>query len=83
LYGSVQNIFNAAMGEQKANMLHCSPVDEGRKRVLLIAAAILRARKLSALDPSKRVPATVSAISDAVRWAERLIEEIDECWPEK
>jgi hypothetical protein len=51
--------------------------------VLLIAAAILGARKLSSLDPSKRVPATVSAISDAVRWAERLMEEIDERWPEK
>jgi hypothetical protein len=58
-------------------------VDEGRKRVLLIAAAILGARKLSSLDPSKRVPATVSAISDAVRWAERLMEEIDKLWPGK
>jgi hypothetical protein len=58
-------------------------VDEGRKRVLLIAAAILGARKLSSLDPSKRVPATVAAVSDAIRWAQRLMEEIDERWPEK
>jgi hypothetical protein len=44
-------------------------VDEGRKRVLLIAAAILAARKLASYDPGKRVPATTCAISDAVRWA--------------
>jgi hypothetical protein len=44
------------------------PVDEGRKRVLLIAASILAARKLAQFDGGKRVPATMSAIADAVRW---------------
>jgi hypothetical protein len=52
-------------------------VDEGRKRALLIAASILAARKLSQYDSGARVPATVSAIADAVRWAERIMEEID------
>ena len=56
-------------------------MDEGRKRVLLIAAAILSARKLSQFDGGKRVPATVSAISDAIRWAEKLMEEIDRRCP--
>lgn len=56
-------------------------VDEGRKRVLLIAASILAARKLAAHDGGKRVPATVSAISDAVRWAEEIMRAIDERWP--
>jgi hypothetical protein len=56
-------------------------MDEGRKRVLLIAAAILSARKLSAFDGGKRVPATVTAISDAVGWAEELLKAIDERWP--
>ncbi len=42
-------------------------MDEGRKRVLLIAASILAARKLAQFDGEKRVPATVSAIADAVR----------------
>lgn len=56
-------------------------MDEGRKRVLLIAAAILAARKLSTFDGGKRVPATVAAISDAVRWAEAILKEIDERWP--
>jgi hypothetical protein len=27
------------------------------------------------------VPATLSAISDAVRWAEELLKAIDERWP--
>ena len=56
-------------------------VDEGRKRVLLIAASILAARKLAHYDGGKRVPATVSAIADAIRWAERLMEEIDRRHP--
>jgi hypothetical protein len=56
-------------------------MDEGRKRVLLIAASILAARKLSQFDGGKRVPATVSAIADAVRWAEEIMKEIDERWP--
>jgi len=56
-------------------------MDEGRKRVLLIAAAILAARKLSTFDGGKRVPATICAIADAVRWAEELLKAIDERWP--
>jgi len=50
-------------------------VDEGRKRVILIAASILAARKLAAYDGGKRVPATMSAIADAVRWAEEILKE--------
>lgn len=52
-------------------------VDEGRKRVLGIMASILAARKLAQYDGGKRVPATVAAISDAVRWAEEIMREID------
>jgi hypothetical protein len=58
-------------------------VDEGRKRVLLIAASILAARKLAQYDGGKRVPATVAAISDAVRWAEEIMGEIDRRHPVK
>jgi hypothetical protein len=58
-------------------------LDEGRKRVLLIAASILAARKLAQWDGGKRVPATVAAISDAVRWAEEILAEIDRRWPSK
>lgn len=58
-------------------------MDEGRKRVLLIAASILAARKLAQWDGGKRVPATVAAIADAVRWAEEIMAEIDRRWPTK
>jgi hypothetical protein len=61
-------------------MVRCA-MDEGRKRVLLIAASILAARKLSQYDGGKRVPATVSAIADAIQWAERIMDEIDRRWP--
>jgi len=58
-------------------------MDEGRKRVLGIMAAILAARKLTQWDGGKRVPATVSAIDDAIRWAEQIMAEIDRRWPSK
>jgi hypothetical protein len=47
-------------------------MDESRKRVILIAASILAARKLANYDGGKRVPATMCAISDAIRWAEEI-----------
>jgi len=56
-------------------------MDEGRKRVLLIAASILAARKLAQHESGTRVPATVSAIADAVRWAEEIMRAIDARWP--
>jgi hypothetical protein len=58
-------------------------VDEGRKRVLLIAASILAARKLAQFDGGTRVPATIMAIENAVRWAEQIMEAIDERRPVK
>ena len=58
-------------------------MDEGRKRVLLIAASILAARKLAQYDGGKRVPATVAAISDSIRWAEEIMNEIDRRHPAK
>ena len=58
-----------------------SSVDEGRKRVLLIAASILAARKLAQYGSEAQVPATISAIADSIRWAERIMQEIDRRWP--
>jgi hypothetical protein len=49
----------------------------------LIAASILAARKLAQFDRPVRVPATISAITDAIRWAERIMQEIDKRWPVK
>jgi hypothetical protein len=39
-------------------------MDEGRKRVLLIAAAILAARKLSQYEGPARVPASIYAVTE-------------------
>jgi len=58
-----------------------SSVDEGRKRDLLIAASILAARKLAQYGSEAQVPATISAIADSIRWAERIMQEIDRRWP--
>jgi len=52
-------------------------VDEGRKRVIGIMAAILAARKLCTLDRGRMVPASVSAIADAVHWAQEIMKEVD------
>ena len=49
--------------------------------MLLIAASILAARKLAQYDSGARVPATVSAIADAIRWAEEIMLEIDRRYP--
>jgi hypothetical protein len=58
-------------------------MDEGRKRVVGIMASILAARKLAQYDGGKRVPATVAAISDVVRWAEEILRGIDQRWPDE
>jgi hypothetical protein len=56
-------------------------MEEGRKRVIGIMAAILAARKLAQYESGKRVPATIMAIEDAVCWAEQIMRAIDERWP--
>ena len=58
-------------------------MDETRKRVIAIMASILAARKLAEFDPVAKVPATITAISNAVGWAERILAEIDRRWPSK
>jgi hypothetical protein len=55
-------------------------VDEGRKRVLLIAACILAARKLSQWD-GRNSPASESAMFDAIALAERIMAKVDSRWP--
>jgi hypothetical protein len=69
-----------SIGELKAKVYHAE-VEEGRKRVLLIAASILAARKLAMYEGGTRVPATVSAIADGIRWAEQIMDDIDRRWP--
>ncbi len=56
-------------------------MDEGRKRVLLIAAAILAARNVAQCD--RRSPAFENAIAEAITTAERILSRIDARWPTK
>lgn len=55
-------------------------MDEGRKRVLLIAASILAARKHVDWD-GRPSPASESAIANAIATAERILSRIDARWP--
>ena len=57
-------------------------MDEGRKRVLLIAASILAARKLATWD-GRPSPFFESTIADAISIAERIMARIDSRWPVK
>lgn len=57
-------------------------MDEGRKRVLLIAASILAARRLADWNGGSASPKFIAAISDSIRIAERIMRTIDERWPE-
>ena len=58
-------------------------MDEGRKRVLLIAASILAARRLADWSGGPEAPKHVAAIADSVRIAEKIMREIDRQWPVK
>jgi len=53
-------------------------MDESRKRVIGVTAAILAARKLAQQESTRPSPATVCAIQDAIIFAERIMREIDE-----
>ena len=55
-------------------------MDEGRKRVLLIAASILAARRLAQWD-GRPSPVVESAIADAITLAEKILSKIDARWP--
>jgi hypothetical protein len=57
-------------------------VDEGRKRVIGIMAAILAARKLAQQDSTRPSPASNCAIQDAITFAEPIMREIDEIFPQ-
>jgi hypothetical protein len=69
-------------GKQKANGGKLQFADEGRKRVLLLAASIIAARRL-AQERVNDSPRTRFAISESVAWADRIMREIDRKWPTK
>jgi hypothetical protein len=57
-------------------------MDEGRKRVLLIAASIIATRKLTNWD-GRPSPAFECAVHDAIVIAERIMDKIDSRWPSR
>jgi hypothetical protein len=65
----------------KAEFRILSCMDEARKRVFGIMAAILAARKLCQLESTWPSPALQSIIADAVIFAERILQRIDAEWP--
>jgi hypothetical protein len=59
-------------------------MDEGRKRVVLIAAAILVARHLKNaedLNDYRPTPRSEALIANAIRLAERIMKKIDAAYP--
>jgi hypothetical protein len=58
-------------------------VDEERKPVLDFMAAILGSGKLARFERTARVPATICAIEDAIRWSEEIVAAIDAHCPTK
>jgi hypothetical protein len=56
-------------------------MEERRKDMIGIMAAILASRKLCQQETTRQVPVTVAAIADAVLWAERIMQEIDRRFP--
>jgi hypothetical protein len=54
---------------------------EDRKFALLLAATLLAARKLNALDSDRPSPAKISAVENAIDQAKFILERIDQRWP--
>jgi hypothetical protein len=54
-------------------------MDEGRKRTVLISAAILLARKWSQLE-GRPVAVVDAAITESIALAERILQKIDTQW---
>jgi len=76
----VTNFRLQRLGEHKAKLL-CACTEETRKRLIGIPTAILVAGKLAQLDRGMNTPAAICAIDNAIRWAEKIMSEIDRRWP--
>jgi len=79
--------YHDADGEYKAKAVLCSVMDEGRKRVIGIMAAVLTAMHMRTADdlfgtPQGR-PRTDRLIDASIQWAERIMEKIDNTYARK
>ena len=70
-----------AYGEHKAKSVYTLPMDEGRKRVLGIMAAILASLHVQTADDlfgtPQGSPRTDKLIDASIQWAERIMKRID------
>ena len=68
-------------GEHRANMIRLAPMDEGRKRVLGIMAAILVSLHMQTADDlfggPQGSPRSDKLIAASIQWAEKIMEKID------
>jgi hypothetical protein len=68
-------------GEQKANSVRLPVMDEGRKRVVGIMAAILASLHMQTADDlfggPQGNPRSDKLIAASVQWAEKIMEKID------
>jgi hypothetical protein len=68
-------------GEHKAKPVYTLPMDEGRKRVLGIMAAILASLHMQTADDlfgtPQGSPRTDKLIDASIQWAERIMKRID------
>ena len=68
-------------GEQKANRVRLPLMDEGRKRVVGIMAAILASLHMQTADDlfggPQGSPRSDKLIAASVQWAEKIMEKID------
>ena len=67
--------------EQRTNLIPCSAMDEGRKRVVGIMAAILASLHVQTADDlfggPQGSPRSDKLIAASVQWAEKIMEKID------
>jgi hypothetical protein len=80
VYGHV-NCKSPNVANKKANIVIFPNMDEGRKRVLGIIAAILVARHLKTTEDlfdTRDSPRTRRMVIAAVPWAKRIMSKIDE-----
>jgi hypothetical protein len=72
------------LGESKAKV-YDAPMDEGRKRVIGIMAAILASQHMQTADDlfgtPQGSPRTDKLIAASIQWAERIMRKIDERFP--
>lgn len=71
--------------EQNTNLIPSTVMDEGRKRVIGIMAAILASLHMQTADDlfggPQGSPRTDKLIAASVQWAERIMEKIDGAFP--